>query len=377
MGDKVQSAFDRLAETLAVVREWLRRVMPRVALAAVALYVLFLLVRNTWLYRNTPVGVLGLLTFLAVSATIVYYGLKFLVRLKRMLLWRVRRRLIITYLFVGLTPIVLLLMLGALAATGGSSQAMVRVVTVQLNATERQTLEGARSLADSLAALPPDTNERAAQAWLDERAALLRASLPGARVSAWRGEGRAQSSRLGEDATAQLSSAQADDATRGVGSDTGDAREPLPAWLEGRDEWSGLAYLPPPEDSRSAYGTPSLRALVRRMTAQGRAIVVLVTVPVSRALVNRFSENTGVNVRPFFIGAGPAEAEQGDVDVEYKVGDAGGRSGGRTCASKAFGDRRRGCGSTASAVTRYVVAAPTRTSPCAQPGWPSCPGWVK
>src|SRR5256714_10003776 len=64
------------------------------------------------------------------------------------------------------------------------------------------------------------------------------------------------------------------------------------------------------------------------MTAQGRAVAVLVTVPVSRALVNRFSENTGVNVRPFFIGAGPAEAEQGDVDVEYKVGDAGGRSGG-------------------------------------------------
>src|SRR5437868_5389547 len=162
MSDKVQSAFDRLAETSAVVREWLRRVMPRVALASVALYVLCLLTRTTWLSHNTPVGVLGCLTFLAVAATVIYYGLKFLVRLKRMLLWRVRRRLIITYLFVGLTPIVLLLMLGALAATGGSSQAMVTVVTVQLNATERQTLEGARSLADSLAALPPDTNERAA-----------------------------------------------------------------------------------------------------------------------------------------------------------------------------------------------------------------------
>ncbi|PYS96915.1 MAG: hypothetical protein DMF65_12555 [Acidobacteria bacterium] len=250
MSDKVQSAFDRLAETSAVVREWLRRVMPRVALASVALYVLCLLIRNTWLYRNTPVGVLGFLTFLAVAASVIYYGLKFLVRLKRMLLWRVRRRLIITYLFVGLTPIVLLLMLGALAATGGSSQAMVRVVTVQLNATERQTLEATRTLADSLAALPPDTNERAAQTWLDERAALLRASLPGARVSAWRGEGGAQSSRLGTDAQAQLASAQTDDSTRGVGFDSGDAHEPLPAWFEGRDEWSGLAYLPPPEDSR-------------------------------------------------------------------------------------------------------------------------------
>src|SRR2546423_3775225 len=77
------------------------------------------------------------------------------------------------------------------------------------------------------------------------------------------------------------------------------------------------------------------------MTAQGRAVAVLVTVPVSRALVNRFSENTGVNVRPFFIGAGPAEAEQGDVDVEYKVGDAGGRSGGaRAVVSGARGQEK-------------------------------------
>ena len=54
-------------------------------------------------------------------------GLKLAVRLKRMLLWKVRRRLIVTYLLIGLTPVVLLLALGALAATGGSSQAMVQL----------------------------------------------------------------------------------------------------------------------------------------------------------------------------------------------------------------------------------------------------------
>ena len=45
---------------------------------------------------------------------------------------------------------------------------MVRVVTVQLEATERQTLESARSLAEGLQALPANANERSAQAWLDE-----------------------------------------------------------------------------------------------------------------------------------------------------------------------------------------------------------------
>src|ERR1043166_2515066 len=172
MNGRLRKAFDRFAEASARVREWLRRVMPRVALAAVALYVLRLLIADTWVYRNTPLGtVVGLLTFLAVCATALYYGLKILVRLKRLLLWRVRRRLIITYLFVGLTPVVLLLLLGALAATGGSSQARVRVVTVQLEATERHTLESARSTAEGLLALPPGANERAAQTWLDERAA--------------------------------------------------------------------------------------------------------------------------------------------------------------------------------------------------------------
>ncbi|HYE12858.1 MAG TPA: hypothetical protein VD968_00260, partial [Pyrinomonadaceae bacterium] len=137
----------RAAEWLGRVRVWLRGVMPRVAAAAAVLFVLRLLLAGTRAYRETPLGLLGLVTFLAVSATLTYYGLKFLVRLKRALLWRVRRRLVITYLFVGLTPVVLLLVLGLMVALGGSAQAMARVVTVQLSATERQALGSARALA--------------------------------------------------------------------------------------------------------------------------------------------------------------------------------------------------------------------------------------
>jgi sigma-B regulation protein RsbU (phosphoserine phosphatase) len=319
MSDKAHGRFDRLADILTMVREWLRRMMPRVALAAVALYILRLLIVNTWLYQHTPVGFIGLLTVLAVCTTVLYYGLKVLVRVERMLLWRVRRRLIITYLFIGLTPIVLLLLLGVLAATGGSSQAMVRVVTVQLNDSERQTHEAARALADGLLALPTDASDRAAQGWLDERSALLRASLPGARVYAWRGVGGSQPSPLSVDSPPQLASADVDDATRGAGFDAGDAKETLPRWLEGREEWGGLAYLPPPKESRSVYGTPSLRAVVRR-SAQARAVAVLVTVPISRALVSRFRENTGVNVRPYFIGTGPDEADGDSGRVKYNIG---------------------------------------------------------
>ena len=330
MSSRLQGASDRFAEGLAVAREWLRRAMPRVAVAAVALYVLRLLISDTWLYRSTPVGLVGVLTFFAVCATVVYYGLKILVRLKRLLLWRVRRRLIITYLFVGLTPVVLLLLLGALAATGGSSQAMVRVVTVEVGATERQALEDARALADALLQLPPGANDRAAREWLDERAALLQAALPGARVSAWRSGEEGQAQRLGQEGPPQLASARADEATRGVGFDAGEERAPLPAWLEGAQEWGGLAYLPPPADSQSAFGTPSVRALARK-SSQGRAVAVLVTVPVSRALVKRIRENTGLTVRPFFLGLSNVEMREGD---EHVVGEAPGeRRGGEPRAA--------------------------------------------
>ena len=113
MPGRWQGVSESLAERLGRAREWLRRVMPRAALVAGGLFVARLFVRDTRLYRETPVGLLGVVAFCAVAFVLLYYGLKILVRLKRMLLWRVRRRLIITYLFVGLTPVVLLLALGA------------------------------------------------------------------------------------------------------------------------------------------------------------------------------------------------------------------------------------------------------------------------
>jgi phosphoserine phosphatase RsbU/P len=319
MNGRLQKAADRFAEGSVRVREWLRRVMPRVALAAVALYVLRLLIADTWVYKNTPLGLVGVLTFLAVCATVLYYGVKILVRLKRLLLWRVRRRLIITYLFVGLTPVVLLLCLGALAATGVSSQALVRVFTVEVGASERQASEGAGALADALLQLPPNTNDRAAQGWLDDRAALLRSALPGARVYVWRGDDEAKARSLGESAPPQLASARADEETRGVGPDAGDERAPLPAWLTEKEEWSGFAYTPPPADSRSVFGTPSVRALARR-GSQGRSVAVLVAVPVSRALVGRWRATTGVSVHPFMFLSGE-ETGGRDGDIKFKVGD--------------------------------------------------------
>ena len=321
---------ERAGRRLSAVRPWLRGVMPRVAVAAAGLFVVRLFVLNTALYRETFVGALGPLTFFAVAAVVGYYGLKLLVRLKRLLLWRVRRRLVITYLFVGLTPIVLLVVLGYLAAMLGSGQAMVRLVTVEYNVTERQAREGARAVAEALLDAP--ANEAAAQRALEEQARVLQAVLPGARLAAWRGaEGEAAAS-LGEGEPARLASAPEGEHVRGVGADDGRAGEPLPAWLRGRADWSALSYLPPPDDSPNAFGTPYLRALTRR-SAGGRAVAVLVTVPISRALVESFRESTGAKVRPFFpvanvvTGQGPGvNITVGDEEEERRRAAAGGRA---------------------------------------------------
>jgi len=310
----------RVEAWAGAAREWLRGVMPRVAVAAVVLVVLRLVLRGSWLYRETPLRHVGRVALVVCLFVVAYYVLRLLVRLKRALLWRVRRRLVVTYLFVGLTPIVLLLVLGFLAALGGSSQAMVRVVAVQRGATERQALESARALATLLAGADAPA-ERAVQGWLDERTALLQGTLPGARVSVWRHSTVAYDALTPEQAPAHYVSASADEARRGVGHDAvEEAREPLPDWLEGREEWSGLAFLPPPEESASAFGTPSVRALARRPAA-GSEVTVLVTVPVSRALINFYRETTGVHVRPYFIDLSGVQRRDTGTNVGFTLSD--------------------------------------------------------
>ncbi|MCA1629619.1 MAG: SpoIIE family protein phosphatase, partial [Acidobacteria bacterium] len=89
------------------------------------------------------------------------------------------------------------------------------------------------------------------------------------------------------------------------GATTGDApvSASLPAWLRGRDEWHGLAFTPPTDEDASGFASPSLRALVRERTPDGRGVTLLLSVPMSRELVRQLRENTGLAVHPFFLGA--------------------------------------------------------------------------
>ncbi|MDX6693438.1 MAG: phosphoserine phosphatase RsbU/P [Blastocatellia bacterium] len=283
-------------------RAWLGRVMPLVAGVAAVLFVLRMLLGGTRLYGdNFAGGALKSLTVAFVCAALVYYGLRGLLWIKRRLLWRVRRRLVITYLFVGLTPIVLFLLLGLLSAFGGSNQAMSRIVAAQFNATERQAREQARALSEAFARLPANTDARSLQAWLDERAAQLQVSLPGTRLALWRAASDNDATALGHSGFAAFASELKDEGSRGVGSDTTPAGAPLPEWLRERAEWTGLAYMPN-ADARETFSSPSIRSMMRG-AAGNRAFTLLLVVPISRALIQQYRDATGINVRPFFLNA--------------------------------------------------------------------------
>ena len=315
MRKQIYAVNQRSKQIIVGARNWLRRVMPHVAILATALYIVWLLVHNSRIYREHGISVLfGVFTFLIASSAVVYYGLKGLFWLKRRLLWRVRRRLVITYLFVGLTPIVLLVSLGILFAITVSVNNMARIVTMQLQETSKLAATNARNLTAELTRLPANADDRTVKALLDRQIALLQASLPGARVAVWRGATAGEDpATIGHSGLAQLVSEPADAATRGVGNDTTSLGAPLPGWLRGRDAWSGLTFIQPPTESGDPFDSPSVRALVRG-GASDRPIALLFVVPVSRALVQHLRERTNIEIQPFFYE--PARADiNSDADL--------------------------------------------------------------
>ncbi|MFL6230067.1 MAG: PP2C family protein-serine/threonine phosphatase [Pyrinomonadaceae bacterium] len=325
----------KLRTTLEGVRSRLRRVMPRVAVAAAIIFIAWVFAKQFSLDRLSPVVLFFDIAFVVVYVAAFYYGLRGLRWLKNKLLWRVRRRLIITYLFVGLTPIVLLLTLFALTGLVGLNQVMTRVVRVHLGGQENQALAGAHMLARAFARQPAAADDKTLQTWLDDRVALLQSSLPGARAAVWRADASAGTSAVMNapgwtreadvSRPARFASEPKDENARPVGGDMSHAGEPLPEWLREKSEWHGLTFVQPDENETSGFGSPSLRALVHERTPDGRAVALLLVVPVSRAFVRQIRENTGLAVHPFFLGAEGTEVtiNRGGLGTSYaSIGDA-------------------------------------------------------
>ncbi len=93
----------------------------------------------------------GWVGFLAFSSAVLFFVLAFR-WVKRRILWRLRNRLIVTYVFIGVIPAVLLVTMALITLYGLSGQFAVFVVTSELH-TQLRSLEAANSaVANELAA---------------------------------------------------------------------------------------------------------------------------------------------------------------------------------------------------------------------------------
>jgi sigma-B regulation protein RsbU (phosphoserine phosphatase) len=150
----------------------------------------------------------GWATFLAVSSGLLFLFLGF-GWLKRKVLWRLRNRLIVTYVFIGVIPAVLLVAMAGITLYGLAGQFAVFVVTSEIN-SQLRSLEavnaavsnelaarlerGQSPTAESLAGLKkrdPAWGRRQVCAWYGEKALPLceeskgsRLTLPSAKKSA-------------------------------------------------------------------------------------------------------------------------------------------------------------------------------------------------
>ncbi len=219
-----------------------------------------------------------------VRIVLVVFGVVGLVRLSRgalrALLWRIRSKLILSYLFIGLVPIVLASAFFVLAGVLLASLVAAHVVTAEI---ERMTSTLATMTEVALPSLPSD--DAAAARVVDERLA------PALRIH----KGMAYTFvRRGQ-----------------VVASRGDAPRRLPAW------WQGETF--------SGYVGSKPRRL-RAVQARGLETFLLLEVPVDAELFEGLERRTGIHV----LTETELEAARGDDSSEADAPEPRPRGGRRT-----------------------------------------------
>src|SRR5215469_10954003 len=140
-------SYPELRQRLMKAELWPQGRMARLACYLTALAaVLFLLQKLLGLFRlswGEHLG--GWVSFLVFCAAVLFFILGFR-WVRRRILWRLRNRLIVTYVFIGVIPAVLLVAMGLITLYGLAGQFAVFVVTSEIDAQLR-SLEAVNSAA--------------------------------------------------------------------------------------------------------------------------------------------------------------------------------------------------------------------------------------
>lgn len=167
---------------------------------------------------------------------------------RRALLWRLRNRLIVTYMFIGVIPVVLILVMAAVAGYMISNQYATSQARERLETEIHALRLAAETKATRLAESPSPTIPASESKYLAQ-------SYPGLQEAAWR---------------------------NGKPIPGGSPGLQLPAWLK-EDSFRGVVV-----DEEKLY----LRALATEKSGTDRATVIL-SVPVSKDLLDRVVKNFG------------------------------------------------------------------------------------
>ena len=255
---------------------------------AVKLIVLVLV----WLLGpSRPLNSVDTIASLAVAAGGAYFLVRALAAARRRLLWRVRRKLIISYIFIGFIPALLIVaffLLGGFMLFSNFSSYLVQTRLRELS-------ERALAVADATALEIRLADGRDVKGILDRRQRALAREIPSASlavvpVSAPCADIGARRSRR---ATAALQLQ-----TAGPWSHVDPPAE-VPEWV-GCDGFAGLvAYRVPPADGNRAASGEDVDILVRAVAlpqSVDQGLAVFVDMPVDREFKDRLRADTSVEL---------------------------------------------------------------------------------
>lgn len=198
------------------------------------------------------------------AVVVIYYITRLIGLIRRRVLWRLSRRLVVTYLFIAFVPVILILSLVGMGAIILNGQFAAFLVNGRLSDHFDELKQLNRVVAHEAVHIParnPSQLFDALEAFYHDDLGEYAASYPDLEITL-RTDGEARAFRL-----------------------TGEALTPPiaePSWLHG-EEWAGIV---------TSYGKISLRAVNRENTEAGRLTMIL-SMPITPELLNMIGEGVG------------------------------------------------------------------------------------
>ena len=260
-GDTAPSSRDLL------LRSWPGRLFIVAAIVKLVLAVLRLAV-------DLPgfLEVLGTTATVALLVAVGYFVTRLFILIQRQLLWRVRRKLILSYVFIGVVPALLIFGFFLFAAS-----------VISMNVSAYLFRNGYDEIVRNAAALAEAAAAEISRAPGDTRATINRVHQ----------NGSAALNIQGISLTFIAAGAQPGEPIVAGEWDHIAAPREIPAWVKARaDGFTGSIAIAHPDHS----DRPELIARSVRLAATGKGLVgyVLVDIPIDGALIDRLYEKTGV-----------------------------------------------------------------------------------